>query len=126
MVEKKKKEDLSLEAIRKMLGSINLDECQEEEKELSEADRKAYCSAIFAVFPRIEKDIKKMLYAQLMFISNNAETWEQVIFGRGTFNGMDLLLEKWKKASIEHEANLKEGLEENKKGFDKNNPIPEV
>lgn len=120
-----KKDDQSIKLMRHLLGSIDLSDIQEEEKELSEADRKAYCSAIFAVFPRIKKDIKKLLYEQLMFISNNAENWEQVIFGRGTFNGMDILLEKWQSATTEHEANVKEGLKENK-NIDKNNPISQI
>jgi hypothetical protein len=118
------KEDLSVKVIRHLLASIDLSDIKEDE-EMSESDRKAYCSAIFAVYPRIEKDIKKLLYEQLMFSSNNAETWEQVIFGRGTFNGMDLLLEKWKKVAVEHEANVKEGLKEGK-NIDKSNPMPEI
>jgi hypothetical protein len=119
-----KKEDLSLKAIRHMLCSIDLSDIDQDKKELSEADRMAYCSAIFAVFPRIEKDIKELLYEQLMFVNNNAQDWNQVVFGRGTFNGMDLLLEKWRKASIEHEANSKDKKEEKK--FDKSNPISEI
>ena len=95
--------DKSLELLRKELGSINLSET-EEDKEMSESDRKEYVAAISAVFPRLEKDIKRLLYEQLMFTSNRAETWEQVILGRGTFNGMDILLNHWKTAHLEHTA----------------------
>lgn len=115
-----KKEDLSIKAMRHMLGSIDLSDL--EEKEESESDREAYCAAIFAVFPRLEKDIKKMLYEQLLYASNQAETWERVIFARGTFNGMDLLLEKWKQAALEHEVKPKEDREE----FNKNSSISEI
>ena len=104
----------SLKLMRHLLGSIDLPDI--EEKEVSEADRSAYCSAIYAVFPVLERDIKKMLHAQLMFSSNEAGNWEQVVFGRGTFNGMDLLLEKWRLASIEHQAPKE----------DKNNPMLKV
>lgn len=121
MPEKKKIEDLSLKLIRHTLGSVDIDDLSEE-KDMSETERKAYCDAIFAVWPRLEKDLKKALHTQLMFISNNAEDWSQVIFGRGTFNGIDLLFEKWHKAVLEHEANTKENKEE----FNKSNPISEI
>jgi len=113
--------DLSLKLMRHMLASIDLSDV-EEEKDMTESERAAYCATIFAVFPRLEKDIKEMLYKQLMFVNNEAADWSQVVFGRGTFNGMDLLLEKWKKAAMEHEANSKEENGE----FNKNNPVPEI
>jgi len=113
--------DNSLKLIRHLLGSIDLSdiEAKQDRKDMSEADRKAYCAAIFAVWPRLEKDIKEFLYDQLMFSSNEAETWERVIFGRGSFNGMDLLFEHWKKAVSEHQV-PEEGE------FNKNNPISEI
>jgi len=114
------KKDSSIEIMRHLLSGIDLSDINDE-KEMSESERKEYCAAIFAVFPRIEKDIKKFLYEQLLFSSNQAETWEGVIFGRGTFNGMSLLLEHWNKANLEHQGNSKP-----KDDFDKNNPIGEV
>ena len=104
---------------RHILGSIDFSDLPEETEE-SESDRRAYCAAIFASFPRIEKDLKKFMHAQLMYSSNVAETWERVIFGRGSFNGMALLLEHWKQAAKEYEASSK------KEEFDKFNPLPEV
>jgi hypothetical protein len=115
-----KKQDLTLSLMRHLLGSIDLSDIKVEE-EMTEIERDGYCAQIFAVFPLIEKDIKKMLYQQLMFISNNSENWEQVIFGRGTFNGLDLLLEKWEKATSEYENKHK-----GKEGFDKNSPLLEI
>ena len=104
---------------RNLLGSISIEDVLEEDE--TEADRKAYCAAIFAVFPRLEKDLKKFLHAQLLYSANEAETWERVIFGRGSFNGMALLLENWKIAAKEHEANSGQ-----KEDFDKHSPISEV
>lgn len=101
-----------------MLASIDLSDIPEP-KDQTEAERKGYCAQIFAIFPVIEKDIKELLHAQLMFISNEAANLEQVSFGRGTFNGMDILLEKWKKAAAEHIPIPKEE-------FDKNSPISEL
>lgn len=116
------KKEQSIELLRHLLGSIDFSDVEDEEKEMSETERREYCSAIFAVWPRLEKDIKKFLHTQLMFSSNEADTWERVIFGRGTFNGLDLLLEHWRKAKTEYEALPKE----DKKDFDKNNPISEI
>lgn len=117
----KKETEPSIELLRHQLASIDLSDVKETE-EISETDRRAYCAAIFAVFPRIEKDMKKFLYDQLMFGMNQAQTWEQVIFARGTYNGIALLLEHWKKSANEHEVKSKEeGLT-----FDKNNPLPEL
>ena len=103
---------------RHLLGSIDLSDIEEDE-EMSETERKAYCAAIFAVFSRIEKDLKKALYDQLMFSSNQADTWEKVIFSRGTFNGMSLMLERWKKAASEHQKPPEED-------FDRHSPLGEI
>lgn len=101
MVKKPQHDIDSLLLLHHALGSVDLSDV-EEEKEQTEAERAEYIAAISAVYPRLEKDIKRFLYAQLMFVSNNAETWEQVLFGRGTFNGMDVLLNYWKQAHIEN------------------------
>jgi len=90
---------------RNILASIDLQMMEDEE--MSETERKAYCSAIFAVFPRIEKDLKRFMYQQLLFQGTEADTWEKVIFGRGTFNGLDLMYEYYKKVSQEHISNSK-------------------
>ena len=116
---KKKHSELSLDLIRHRLGSIGLSEL-EEEKPMSTSKRKGYCSTISAVFPVIEKDIKRFLHAQLMYSSKQAEDWERVIFGRGTFNGIDLLYEHWKQAHLEHLGKLP------KEEVEKTSPMPEL
>lgn len=107
-----KKEKLTLKTMRHLLGSIDLSDIEDEEKEESEAERRAYCAAIFAVWPRLEKDLKKMMHTQLMFSSNQSEDWFQTILGRGTFNGLSLPFEKWRMAQAEHIANSKDKKEE--------------
>ncbi len=104
-----KQEKLTLELMRHLLGSVDLSDIfSEDEKEESEAERRAYCAAIFAIWPRLEKDLKKMMYEQLIFSSNESEDWFQTILGRGTFNGLSLAFERWKVASAEHEAVAKD------------------
>lgn len=104
--------------MRHMLGSIDLSDV--EEKEMTENERKEYCASISAVWPRLEKDIKMFEYMQLMYSVNQAETWEKTIFGRGTFNGMDILFNHWKKASDEHQERLKPEI------FDKHDVIGSI
>lgn len=113
----KSKPDIVL--MRHMLGSIDLSDVKEEE--MTEGQRAEYCNTISAVYPVLEKDIKRLLYAQLMFASNQAETWDGVIFGRGTFNGMDILLEHWKKAYDEHIAKTRP-----KEAFDSTQILSEI
>lgn len=101
---KEEVDKMSLALVRKGLAIVELEDV--EEKEQSEGDRKAYCAAIAAVFPRIEKDIKRFLQEQLVNTSLRSETWEQLLVGRGVFGGMEILLEHWKKANTEHQSHL--------------------
>ena len=110
----------SLKLIRHSLASINL-EGFEDEKPMNEQERKDYVSAITAVYPRLEKDIRRFLYLQLLVMSKESENWEQVLFGRGVFDGMAQLLEHWTRIRQEHtDVNKTEGE------FEKNSPIGEV
>lgn len=108
------KDDIKL--IRHSLGSISLENI--EQKEMSEAARKEYCASISAVFPIIEKDIKKAMYEQVLLIAES-DNWEKVNYGRGTCNGISLLYELWKLANTEH-------LSAGKEKFDPTNPIGEI
>lgn len=110
----------SREIIRHLLGSIDLSDVAEDE-DMTEEDYTQYIATISAAWPRLEKDIKKLLYAQLMFTSNESANWDQVLFGRGTFNGLDLLREKWEKAHNEHMARSIPTEE-----FDEHAPIGEI
>ena len=112
----KKKEEL----MRHLLGSIDLSDI--EQKEETEEERIAYCSAVFAVFPRLKKDIERAVYQQLVHTFQNSKTMDEITLGQGTANGMGILYELWQKASNEYEAKSKEqGVT-----FDKNSPISEL
>lgn len=108
----------SLELQRHILGSVDLVDLVDTLE--SEQERKDYCAAIFAVYPRIEKDLKRFMHTQLLFSSMQAETWEQTLFGRGTFNGLSLVLEHWRKAQAEHIESV------TPEPFDKTMPLSEV
>lgn len=98
-------------------------------KEQTEEERRDYCASIFAVFPKLEKDIKEMMYEQLIAIYSESIGLEKmreardhtILRGNGIMEGMAMLLERWQIASSEHEAKGKsEG------DFDKNSPISEI
>lgn len=103
-------EEPTIKLQRHLLSSLDLSDL--EDKMMSEVERKAYVAAIFAVWPRLEKDLKKFMYDQLLFASQKATTWEEVLFARGTFNGMDLMFEHWRIAANEFEASAVERMEE--------------
>ena len=79
---------------------------------LDEKERKAHNAAIFAVFPRIERDIKDKMYEQLIqTYSENvgmAKTREEIVLatirGNGIMEGLGLILEKWQNDARTHEA----------------------
>ena len=112
--------DESHKLIRHHLGAIDLASLMEEEKQAGTEERKEYCAAIFAVLPRIETDVKRLLYQQALFITKNAENWDQVVFGRGVFDGMAQLLEHWRVAAGEHMSRNR------KEPFDPHEPIGTV
>ena len=83
-----------------------------ESKELTEVERKDYCASIFAIFPRLEKDIKEKMYEQLITTYTESigttrtreERDFEVVRGNGIMEGMAVLLEHWSLASAEHQA----------------------
>lgn len=95
--------DDALKLVRHRLGSIDISDA--EGKEMSGTDRAAYCAALHAVFPRLEADIRKLLYQQTLWSVKESANWDQVIWGRGVIEGMAMLHELWKQASQEHVEN---------------------
>ena len=116
---KSKVDKLSLELVRNSLALVTLEDI--EDKEQDESDRKEYCRAIAAVYPRLSKDIKGFLHKQLIKTSMQSETWEQTLVGRGVFAGFEILLGHWEKANAEHLNQAK-----SKEVFDPHDPIGRI
>ena len=108
----------SIALMRNLLGSVSLEDVEQEE--MTESERKDYCAAISAVFPRLEKDIKKFLHEQLLFMATNGVDMEQIQFARGTFNGLDMLLDHWRIVHLEYISKIP------KEEFDKTSPINQI
>ena len=107
-------DEKSLRLLRHELASVDLSDV-EDEKEMSEAEYREYEAAISGVWPRLERDLKRAMYNQLVFGMNESLSWGQLLMARGTFNGLSLMFEKWRGA---HTANMSRiGGEKNKKDF---------
>ena len=107
-----------LKLIRHRLGSIDLTDA--EPRDRNEEQQRDYCASIHAVFPRIEADIKRLIYHQVLWSAKESENWDQILFSRGVIEGMAMLLELWSQAHHEHQAR---SLNE---PFEPNNPLAEV
>lgn len=77
-----------------------------DKKEQTEQERRDYCASVFAIFPRIEQDIKSTMYEQLVSTYTEADNWDKILKGQGIMEGMAVLLEKWSLANSEHIANI--------------------
>jgi hypothetical protein len=117
--------ETNLDLMHHLLGSIDLSDLDivevAGEEEMNEGERKDYCATISAVFPRLEKDIKRAMYKQLLLTFSTADNMDKVALGQGTFNGMSLLLDKWRIAHVEHTSKIVP-----KEEMDKHNPVPEI
>lgn len=94
----------SLILARNALGLIDLSQVEDEDK-MSPEEHRAYCAAIHAVFPRLEKDLKRFMYNQLLFNAKECADWEQNLFGRGALDALAQVHKFWENASNEHESN---------------------
>lgn len=111
------KKESDIKQIRNLLGLIDSSDIKE--KEMSETERKEYCSSIFAIWPRIEKDILLAIKKQMALTFRDADNMDKLALGQGAVNGMTTLYELWQKAATEYESMPKDDKEE----FNKNNPI---
>ena len=92
-----------------------------EEKDQTEQERRDYCAAIFASFPRLETDIKQALHARLVYTAMETKNWEDLMMNRGIMEGMTILLEQWRAAQGEHISNNSAKPE-----FNQFNPVSEI
>jgi len=120
-----KKLDLRLDLmdgklLRPIACQLDLEKEGDDGKEVTEKERKDYCASISAVYPRLEKDIKKFLYEQMERIAIKPLTWEESLVLRGEYSGMAFLLDFWGKAHLEHLKGLRP------EEFDKDKVFPEI
>ncbi len=91
------------EFIANKLGSIDLTDVRNKTK--TEDEFKAYQTAISAVFKDyIEPTIKMFIIAQEEFMARQAVTVDQLSVGRGTINGLFLLLDEFENCYKTHQG----------------------
>jgi len=96
---------------REQLGSIELDLAGI--TGLSEDEIKERNATISSDFKIIELTIKRLLIAQQEFMANQCENEKQLLFGRGSSNGISLVLEEFKKYKSQHDELTKPSEEFN-------------
>jgi len=107
---------------RRQLGSIDLTDARQEEDLMDEGKRKQYVSELAFVYKKyVEGEINKFIVAQedlmaMGFLPDNPQTYaypfyikpddveKQIIFSRGTLNGLMLVREFFERAYNEHQG----------------------
>lgn len=93
--------DKSAEAIQHILGSINLDDIKKIDGPMltdAELDARAGDAEIFYM-KHFENVIKLFIQEQLKYIAEQAQNESQLVFGRGTINGL-YLIDEWFKQRV--------------------------
>ena len=85
---------------RHQLGSIDLSDIKEE---LTENEQKERNANIANSYKYIEPTIKKLLIAQQEFMAKQCENENQLLFGRGSINGIAVVLEELRSYKLAHE-----------------------
>lgn len=123
--------ELTARLMRELLGSIDVEKFRFERK-LSANDLAAYHQTVAAFFPTIiEPTVKRFIAAQERIMSRGSaelrqfgyvDPRDQVIFGRGTMNGLLILMEEFQQAFYSHIA----AVEEKQEKFDPYALFPEL
>jgi hypothetical protein len=97
-----------LKLIRHQLGSLDLKDIEP----LSGEQREDFSGKVAIIYDDLTKQLEKLALDEVIWQANNSQNWEQVIFARGTINGINLIQEMLTMYKGEYEENKKE--EENK------------
>ena len=111
-----KKQDygqLSTALMRRLLGSIDASE---------EVNEEVFNNRAGAIFDIIEPKLNKMVREQERFTTAEALDWFQAVFGRGTLNGIELVLKEFKDAHDIYQQAHQPPIPPS----DPHNPIPEI
>ena len=100
--------------LRGYLKSIDLREIRDE-KEMSSEERKGYVARISSNWDIVEKVLKRLIVAQEEYIARAVENQDQLMFARGTVNGLMIVHEEMKEKFDEHMANIRPQAEFDRK-----------
>ena len=99
----KKVESPLLTVARHTLGSIDLKDISDPDG-IDEKDYTEYTARAVQFYDFFEKEAKWMMKLQHDWWFTNSENFEQTMFGRGTTNGIQLLLDRFTKLKDEYTA----------------------
>ena|SRR3990167_5661073 len=94
---------------RYYLSSIKPEDADEYLSDLTEQEKKEYESEASTVYnnPVFKKEIKHLLGLQSLYVSSQVENWERSLVGRGTINGIGLVLDRFETLHSRHLENVK-------------------
>jgi len=89
----------------------------EEFEDMSESEKREYVAEVSRIYnSRMFQDaIKWLTKQQIEFIGKEAQTWEQVLIGRGNINGIGLVLERLRYLDGVHKDYILEQREKSSK-----------
>lgn len=110
---------IAVDFIRHGLGSVDLTDLKSDKTEQEQKDHDAQVSSVFK--SSLEPVIKSLIVVQEQWIARNAKNEIEMAFGRGTLNGLLLLLEDFQASHARtQDANQPKGA------FDEKNLFPEI
>ncbi len=85
-------------ANRHYIHTINPNDFNETFEGMSDAEQRDYVAQASLVWANdvFQKEIKRMVAAQAIFVAANCESWEKSLIGRGGINGIGLVEERFK------------------------------
>jgi len=102
----------SADLIREKLGSVSIDHRALNEKAFAVDERKQMVADCANFFKRwLESDIERLINIQAEFTTLQAGDFDQVVFGRGTINGLLLIKELYEHRFNEYISNMKDAQE---------------
>ena len=101
-----KKESELLTVARHTLGSIDISDITDPDN-LPEADYKEYVATAFGIHSMIQKELKWIMKLQHDFWFTQSDGWDQTLFGRGTTNGIQLIVDRFELLKNKHLENTK-------------------
>lgn len=95
------KADNLLMIARHTLGSIDLKDISDPD-EMDEASYNEHLARVVQLYEVFEKEARWIMKLQHDFWFTNSNSWEQTMFGRGTSNGIQLILDRFQLLKDKH------------------------
>jgi len=97
------------EANRHYIASIGVEDFDEYLTTLSEQEKKDYEAEASVIFKNkvFQRELKHLESLQARYVAAECENWERNLVGRGTMNGIGLILDRFETLNARHLENTK-------------------